>query len=316
MESKKIYPHDIVLLLDVNAKKIYFYAGIKARSDVIKTAKTYIDDLRKKFPKFTFEELGTVVPLKVQKEIDDLLDTSYESQQKIDRTPLYNAFLIISYVSLVAMFFSYLIILGKFGWTMSSMKPGIVSVSQYDYADWVLNSKRVILVMIILFSALFIVATLIKKIFLISTAFIGVIVEVGNYFYMNLNIFLFDFQSGAEPYYYDILLKDIMRFNFIQGLGISAIVLPLAISIYAILKNTKKISYAEWKKMKEEEKRKKSLGGKKFTVLEKHRRLILLDDRGNETAVFSDENVEPIEKKKEDAGNKGQNEGIKLKPIK
>jgi len=275
VESNKLYLHDIALLLDPNEKKIYYWEGPKSTTQMKQAALPCADEMKKKFPKFEFDILGKVYPLKIEKEIEEKLDHSFESSVKIDRSPDYILFVILTFISFAVMFVSYIFILRPISWGFTSTLPGYNIVSQFDFADWVGDTRDFLLVVIILFGVLLVDSIITKKIFLITTAAVCLLVQFGTYQYISLGIFLFDFQTVSEPiaYHYYILTSEVNLFTFLNIIGLVACLIPLLISINAIRKDTVKISFAEWN-----EKRKQSkLVMPKYSIFKKQVKLVPIE---------------------------------------
>jgi hypothetical protein len=256
IESNKLYLHDIALLLDPIEKKIYLWEGPKSTAQMRQTASPFIDELKNKFPKFDYEVLGKVIPLKIEREIEEKIDRSFESVAKIDRSPDYLVFLVSIFAAFVAMTVSYIYILRPISWGFSSGLPGYNIVSEFDFSDWVENTRDILLIIIIIFGIMLVDSIVTKKIFLITTAAVCLLVQLGTYQYISLGVFLFDFQtvSGAIPYHYYILSSEVNLFTLLNILGLVACLFPLLISLFAIKRDTVKISFAEYLEKRKQQK--------------------------------------------------------------
>ncbi|MBD3353435.1 MAG: hypothetical protein GF364_18275 [Candidatus Lokiarchaeota archaeon] len=270
IETDKIYPHDIALFLDPKEEKIYIWQGPRVDSVVEEDIEPYIDELKIKYEKFKFEKLGDVIPLKVEKEIEEKLDVSFETTQKIDRDPQYFMFLVFGFLGLISMAIMYIFILNPLGWDASNELVGIKIVSEVQYERWIELSQTFLIVSIVIFELLFVCSILTKKIFLISTAGLASLIQLGTYKYISLGVYLFDFQSGADPGYYHILVTEIAYYTLLHILAIVAVVIPIIISISAIFKDTKPISFKDWKAKRAE----KAIDLRKYSIITRTARFI------------------------------------------
>lgn len=278
IETEKLYPHDIALFMDPKEKRIYLWEGPRATTQIKENAEPFVEDLKEKFPQFTYEKLQKVIPQNVQNEIDKKLDLSYEITKKIDRNPAYKTFLYLCYLSFIVLAAAYFFILGPLRWETSIDIQRIYIINKFDFADWVSYSKIAILIVSIFFGAIFISAIFTKKIFLIATGLFSLLIEIGTYIYISLGVFLFAFQSGAPTNYYYISRNDVLLYIFLNILALIAILIPLIISIFSIRRNTKPISFKEWWN-KWKISRTKKIRGKKLSVVERKAVLIPLDKR-------------------------------------
>jgi len=250
IQSDKLYPHDIALILDPSEKKIYLWEGYRATTQSRKDAIPYINEIKEKYSSFAFEELKDSVPLKVQAEIDKNLDHSFEEIQKIDRDPSFNAFLIGCYLCFAGLLIEYLYILGI--WTWPIIQGVIFQVPISDYQMWIKDTSTAVISVLILFEILLVFAILTKKTFLIMTAAVGALLQLGTYRYILLDEFLFDFKAidGGLTFNYYIFVSDGVMFTFLNLLALATILIPMIISIKAIYEQTIPIGFNEWREKK------------------------------------------------------------------
>lgn len=296
IETEKLYPHDIALFLDKEQKRIYLWEGSYATTAAKTQAIPFIEGLKKKYNKFEFIEMGGVIPLNVQAELEKKLDKSFEVTKKIDRDPYFSLFNILSFALIVLLAISSIFLLSLLGWGTSELKPGIYIVSEIDYANWIQNSKLVLLITIIISELLFIDSIFTKKIFLIMTGMVTSLIQLGIYRYISLGVFLFDFQDGADPGTYNILMTQVVLFVILYAIGIAATVIPMFISISAIFKDTRPISYKEWK----EKKRQSEIKMNKFSVIRKRSTIINPTGANNPEDLLSIEQIKNIKEQKQE----------------
>lgn len=246
IETEKIYPHDIVLILEPKNKKIYLWKGPRAPQSLIFEALPEVDKLKEKFEKFEYIELGDVIPMKVETEIEERIDRSFEETQKIDRAPQYFLFIVFTILGLVSAVVSYIFLLAPITWNVSGSDETIMIVSEMFYANWVSVTSIAVLVTTCIFTALAITSAFTKKIFLIMNGILAMAIQYGTYRYIRLGIYLFDFQGGASPGYYNILRSEVAIYSFLNILGFIAILVPSIISLRAIFKDTRPISFKDW----------------------------------------------------------------------
>lgn len=296
IETEKLYPHDIALFLDKEQKKIYLWEGPYATTTVKTQAIPFIEGLKKKYDKFEFIEMSGVVPLNIQAELEKKLDKSFEVTKKIDRDPYFSLFVILSVGLFVLMIISSIFILSLLGWGTSELRPGIYIVSEVDYSNWIQNSKIMVLVTIIISELLFIDSFFTRKIFLIMTGMVTSLIQLGIYRYVSLGVFLFDFQAGADPGTYNILMTQVALFVILYVIGIVAILMPLIISISAILKDTKPISFKEWK----EKKRQSEIKLNKFSVVRHKSSFINVAGANKPEELLSPEQIKALKEQKQE----------------
>lgn len=283
IETKKLYPHDIALILDPTEKKVYFWEGPHSKSDKKVEASALFDNLITKYPNFKFTKLKEEIPQGIEEKIEIITDKSYETMQKFDRSPIYSVFFYIGILCLIFLIIVYSFVFSPLGWNISTVDPGMYSVSENDYSAWIELSSNAVFIEIILFSILTVISFFTLKIFLISTAFIGTAVEIGVFYYLNLGVYLFDFQgiSLQEPPY-QILINNVIIYCLLNLFSLIVILIPLIISLRALKNSTIPISWKNWIAKKKREK--KIFEVKKLSILSKKTQFVPFDpndpDRG------------------------------------
>lgn len=263
IETEKIYPHDIVLLLEPKDKKIYLWTGSRAPNSLVEEALLKAKELKEKYTKFELVEVGDVLPMKVEAEIEERIDRTFEETQKVDRDPQYVLFIIFNVIGLISAVISYTFLLNPIAWDRSPFNSTIYVVTELYYNAWYSMTTVVILVTAIIFAALTTISLFTRKGFLIITSGLATAVQVGTYQYIRLGIYLFDFQDGANPGYYNILIADVALFAFLNILAFITIIIPSVISIKAILSDTRPISLQDWL----EKQRKTSVTLTKYSII-------------------------------------------------
>ncbi|MHA1728223.1 MAG: hypothetical protein ACTSWY_05775 [Promethearchaeota archaeon] len=252
IETEKLYPHDIALILNPSEKKIYLWEGPRSTVQMKEEAEDYVDDLKVKFQGFEYIKSEEKIPTNIKGEIEEKLDKKFEASQKFDRAPQYVAFLYIGFISLGFLAVTYLFILFPLGWNLSITSPGNYSADELGFSVWVQNTSWTIFTAIVVFVILLLSAIFTKKVFLIATAVIGGSIQLGTYYYVNLGVYLFDFQGESFQYPpYLIPIPNVILYALLNLLGLVATVIPLIISIQAIKRDTIPISWKEWREKKE-----------------------------------------------------------------
>jgi hypothetical protein len=292
IETKKLYPHDIALILNPSEKTIYFWEGPRSKSDMKEEASALFDKLISKYPNFKFTKLEKDIPQVIEEKIDMITDKSYETMQKFDRSPIYSLYFYTGLMCMIFPLIAYSFIFSPLGWNLSTTDPGMYSVSEVNYSAWVQISSNLVFTSIVLFIILTVFSFFTMKIFLITTSFIGVAVEFGVYFYVNLGVYLFDFQGTSllEPPY-QILISDVIIYCLLNLFSLLVILLPLIISLRALKNSTIPISWKDWKSKKEREK--EIFEVKKLSILSRKTQFIPFDPN-NPDKEYSQEEIEKL----------------------
>jgi hypothetical protein len=122
------------------------------------------------------------------------------------------------------------------------------------------------------------------------------LIQLGIYRYISLGVFLFDFQAGADPGTYNILMTQVALFVLLYFIGVSAILIPMGISLFAIFKDTKPISFHEWK----EKKRQSEIKLKKFSVVRRKTTFINENGANKPEELLSSEQIQALNEKKQE----------------
>jgi len=247
IETEKIYPHDIVLILNVIEKSIYLWIGNRSTKNLKLKALESYGNLISKFPNFKFQETESSIPIEIQLEIDKKLDLSFEQTKKIDRTPDLFLFLVLGIISIISILISVGFMINPLFWQKSIEYKGYFLIKESNYAIWINNAKISLIISIILFEILLFDSIFSRKIFLIMTSFISSLISIGFYKYISLNIYLFDLNPGLVSGSYSIMESEIYWYLFLIILGLIVILIPMGISIKAIITDTIPISFKEWK---------------------------------------------------------------------
>jgi hypothetical protein len=276
------------LILNPEKKEIYRWMGPKSLPKLRDDSEENIDQIIQKFPQFKLIKLDKKIPDDIQIEIDNVIDRSHESKQKFDRSPPYTGFLILSYVVFIALCVSYSFILFPMGWDRYEGGMSILIVNVLNFEMWNYSAKITIIITIVLFSLLFVTSVFTLKVFLISTSIIGIFIQVGTYFYVNLGIYLFDFQANSfQSPPYQILVGEVVVFSVLNLLSLITTLIPLIISLKAIYSQSIKISLKDWIDKKKAEK--KLFETKKVSVISKKSDFIPFDPKNPDKSYTEEE---------------------------
>jgi hypothetical protein len=263
IESDVVYPHDIAVCLNPENRTIYVWEGPRATTVMKKQAMEGLEEVALKFPHFTIEHVNENTPEAISSYINQFVNTSFEEIETIDRDPQYVAFYYVLLVLFGGLLFGYIMIFRIIGWPRMPGSSYII-VSETTFTAWLNQNFVILIVLASIFVVDLIFAGLTKKIFLIVTASTGVIIMTGTFLYFRLREFLFGFLSGSPLGYYYIPIGQITVFFFLNLAALGVILVPMVISVFAILKTTTPIAWKQWM-----EKRKKSVVEmKKFSILD------------------------------------------------
>ncbi|MBN2155204.1 MAG: hypothetical protein JW776_04120 [Candidatus Lokiarchaeota archaeon] len=263
LESDNIYPHDIAICLVSDAKKIYVWEGNRATLNAKKQAHESLSLVLKKFPQYSFHTVDSNTPSNITQFIETYLNTRFEEVEKIDRDPQYVIFLFLLFGLFVGLGVGYIMLLRIIAW---NRVPGysLLVISESAYSAWIQQNIVVFIILAGIFTIALVFASLTKKVFLIVTASVGIVILTGTILYIRLGVYLFDFKAGAPIGYYYISIGAVIAFFFLNLLALGFIITPMVISVNAILKTTTPITWNQWLK-----KRKKTvLEMKKFSILD------------------------------------------------
>lgn len=191
MESDTLFPHDVALLIDSDARKIYLYYGTKTEADERVLGKGLVSSLMTKYQTYTFEILDDVIPLKIQAEIDLLLGENIDvSRDKEPRTMSLWIFLGLSCGVILIHVLNLINTIRVFGWP-HELSSYSVAPDQFDSVF----STSILLTWIAIgvYGALISVSVFTKRILLITIAIVGCVINVGLLIYLQQREFIFGF---------------------------------------------------------------------------------------------------------------------------
>ncbi|MHA1111225.1 MAG: hypothetical protein ACTSRE_08985 [Promethearchaeota archaeon] len=263
MESDVIYPHDIAICLVPEENKIYLWEGARATPAIINKAHETLDGVIRRFPKYEINTVDENTPQSITKCINQCVNTSFEKVEKIDRDPQYVVFFYMMLGLIVGLLVGYIMIFRIVGWNKIAGEPLLI-ISISGFANWVTQNIVVLIILASLFLVSLVFASLTKKIFLIITASVGVLVLTGTILYFYLGIYLFDFKPGSPIGYHYLSIGAVVLFFFLNLIALGVLLTPMVISIFAIYNTTTPISWEDWK----EKRKKKVMEMEKFSVLD------------------------------------------------
>lgn len=199
MESENLFPHDVALLIDSDARKIYLYYGTKSTPDERILGKGLVSTLMTKYQTYNFEILDDVIPLKIQAEIDLLLGENIDvSRDKEPRTLSLWFFLGLSCGVILIHILNLINTIRVFGWP-HELSSYLVAPDQFDSVF----SSSILLAWIAIgvYGALISVSIFTKRILLITIAIVGCVISVGVLIYLQQREFIFGFAiQGTEDF--------------------------------------------------------------------------------------------------------------------
>ena len=279
IESDMVYPHDIAVCLHPERKILYVWEGPRATPVMKKDAQEGLEVVKHKFQNYAVEQLNETAPQDVNSFIKQYINTSFEEVEKIDRDPQYVAFFYTLLGLFAGLVFGYIMILRNVGW---KRVPGmnLVQISETAFSAWSQQNYVILIVLASIFTAALVFAGLTKKIFLIATALVGMVVLTGTILYFRLGIYLFDFYPGAPTGYFYIAEKDVTLFFFLNISALLIILIPMVISVFAILKTTTPITWKQWI----EKNKKSAIEMKKFSILDMASDFTEIEERSKESS--------------------------------
>lgn len=284
LESDVIYPHDIAICLVPEEGKIYLWEGPRASPAIKNQALETLDDVVRKFPQYTINSMDGNTPPAITKCINQYVNTSFEEVEKIDRDPQYVVFFYMLLGLIVGLIIGYSMIFRIIRWDRV-LGESLLVISISGFASWVTQNIIILIILASLFIVSLVFAVLTKKLFLIITASVGILVLTGTILYFYLGIYLFDFKPGSPIGFHYLSVGAVVAFFFINLVGLGVIATPMVISLFAIYKTTTPISWADWK----EKRVKKAVVMKKFSVLESKSKFTELEqDLEEEQSVDSE----------------------------
>jgi hypothetical protein len=263
LESEVLYPHDIALCLVPETKTVYVWTGSRTPLNSKNQSEDALNHLKEKYPDYQFEVVDESTPKSVREFIEQFVNTSFEEIEKIDRDPQFVVFYYMMFGLFLGLIVTYSMIFRIMGWNKVP-DQALLSISTTSFANWAYQNFIISIVLASLFLVSLAFAALTKKIFLIITAAIGMVVLVGTMLYFRLGVFLFDFKAGAPSGYYYISIGAVFGFIVLNLVALGVILTPMIISVFAIRNTTTPITWDEWK----EKRKKKVLEMKKFSVLD------------------------------------------------
>jgi hypothetical protein len=244
IEASILYPHDIALLIDNKAKKVYLWFGDRSEEETQQQAERQANEVMDKYKMYDYIVLTDVIPLKVQAEIEDLLgDQGDPRRNKMERTIPIRLFVIGGFLGIIIALVLVINNLRMLFWETSS---GITEVDMWAFNEIFLISIIIGDIAIGIFALNLVFAGISKKIFLIvcATACLGIV--IGTVFYLQQREFIFEFQEGTPAeYIYFIAQPDIMLHIFWLVLVLVGISVPLWYCINQIKTTTESKPKAE-----------------------------------------------------------------------
>ena len=249
IEADNLYPHDIALLIDNKAKKIYLWFGDRSEKADREQGTHLAKDLMTKYKMYEFTILSDVIPLKIQAEIEDLLgERGDPKKNKIERTIPMRLFPKIGIIAIALMGLLFINNLRMYFWDTTNL---IAQVNHWTFNDLFEISAIIGLAAIGFFVIEVIIALMSKKIFLIVTAFVSLFIAIGAVLYIGEGEFIFEFVPGAiEDYIYLITVVDISIHNTWVAIAVIGSAVPIGISVYQI-RTTTEIKIVDLSKTRE-----------------------------------------------------------------
>lgn len=197
LETEELFPHDIALLIDSGEKKVYFYSGPKAKPGVRQQAEAVAQTIIDKFKMYEFESLRDVIPLKVQGEIELLMGENYQLlKDREPRTPLMISQMIVELLLTIGSIILLIIAFLPLQWEKTGLDR---IVDPAVFAAHFALQDLFLLISIIIGGLAFINACINKRLFLIISTAIPVLIGIGSMIYNSPQDVLFHF-SEANPY--------------------------------------------------------------------------------------------------------------------
>ncbi|MHA1746179.1 MAG: hypothetical protein ACTSWW_09270 [Promethearchaeota archaeon] len=191
MESENLFPHDVALLIDSDARKIYLYYGTKSTPDEKILAKGLVSTLMTKYQTYNFEILDDVIPLKIQAEIDLLLGENIDvSRDKEPRTMSLWFFLGLSCGVILIHVLNLFNTIRVFGWPHELSSYSVAPDQFYSVFS---TSILLAWIAIGVYGALISVSFFTKRILLVTIAIVGCVISVGVLIYLQQRTFIFGF---------------------------------------------------------------------------------------------------------------------------
>jgi hypothetical protein len=204
VESTKLFPHDIALLVRMNEMKVYLWFGPFSKKELRDSAEQRAKKHMEKDPEMKLEILDDqTIPLKLQAEIEELLGENRDFlSKKIPRTLPMTLFYYCMYSALAFLILSVLNLLRMF---QGDIVGNGLLINRYQFQDYFVLSEQFVFISVILAGFGVILGIWSEKLFLTVSAVVSFVISLGFYFYIGNREFLF--YSLPTTFEWDFLLE-------------------------------------------------------------------------------------------------------------
>ena len=241
-EEDGLLSHDIGAILDEKKEVIYLWSGSKSTKKRYKKGYKQLKELSANFPELNLQFILAKknFPMEIQKKFESMLESARREE---------GSKLIFSRFTTIRVFFIFLlgvIILSTVSlinlstslfWPLSNLNH---VVNSNTFKLWINISKILMLITIFFFLINLIIGIIEMESQVITFSFIGVIICVGIYFYLNFDVFLFIFQDGSTLTNFLILKSDLLFFISINTISVLIFEIPNMYKFISFLKTYRK----------------------------------------------------------------------------
>lgn len=190
VESTKLFPHDIALLVEMKEMKVYLWFGPFSKKELRVAAEEQAQKYMQNYKDMKLEVLNEqTIPLKLQAEIEELLGENRDFlSKKIPRTLPMSLFYYCMYSSLAFLIIS---VLNLFRMLQGDIVGDGLLVNSYQFHDYFVLSEQLVFVSLVLAGIGVILGIWSEKLFLTASAAVSFVISLGFYFYIGNREFLF-----------------------------------------------------------------------------------------------------------------------------
>ncbi len=211
VESTKLFPHDIALLVEMKEMKVYVWFGPFSKKELRVAAEERAQDHMKKYPEMKHEILNEqTIPLKLQAEIEELLGENRDFlSKKIPRTLPMSLFYYCMYSSFAFLLIS---VLNLFRMLQGDIVGDGLLINSYQFLDYFVLSEQLVFISVVLAGFGVILGIWSEKLFLTASAVVSFVISLGFYFYIGNREFLFYSLPTTMEWYYLLEIGSIVVF--------------------------------------------------------------------------------------------------------
>lgn len=244
-EKNHLLSQDICVLLDDEEEIIYLWKGLKTSKARFKKAYKQIKELISNFPELNlhFMMVKEDFPIQVREKIDSMIDKAKNERKVVFLFSRFFTIRVYFVFLLCVIIFPIISILNLSSSLLWNISDGNYEVSSSKFRIWIDFSEILTLITLICFTINLIVGVIEFENQVIVFSFVGLIICVGLFIYLNFDVYLFLFQEGSTLTHFLISRRDIFYFVWVNFISILIFLIPNLFKLISFLKTYQKFIF-------------------------------------------------------------------------